>query len=37
MGTHDGQVVHEGLGGDAQRLLGAVFDDARRTTPSRQP
>ena len=35
--THGGQMVLGGLVGDAQRLPGAAFDDARRTTLSRQP
>jgi len=37
LGTDDGQVVLERVGGGAQRLPGPAFDDASCTTPSRQP
>jgi len=37
LGNYGGKVVRHEVEGDAQRFLGEVFDDARCTTPSRQP
>ena len=37
LGPDGGQVVRPRVGGESQRLLGAVFADAGCTTPSRQP
>jgi len=37
LGTDGGQVVLTRVGGDAQLVPGAAFDDARCSTPSKQP